>query len=276
MHAFILALALAAASLYLTATWSLGRRLRAAPAVGELRTPKLPAFTVLAVAAHGVLLYLGIVGDQGLKLGFFNAASLIAWVAALVLVIGAARRPLDNLGLLVLPLAALLIVPTVIWPDQRPVATRGGLGIDVHVLTSVLAYAVLTVAACQALLLAYQERRLHARRPRGVLHILPPLKVQEELLFQLIAVGFVLLTLSLGTGIAFVADMLAQHLAHKTVLSWLAWLIFGVLLWGRWRHGWRGRTAVGWSLAGFAVLALAYFGAKLVLELIKGTHWYPG
>lgn len=276
MRVFILALALTSVGLYLTATWLLGRRLLAPPAAGTAGAAKLPAFTVMAVLAHGILLYLGIVGDGGLKLGLFNAASLVAWVAALVIVIGAARRPLDNLGLLVLPLAAILIVPTVIWPDQRAVITRGGLGIDIHVLSSVLAYAVLTVAACQAVLLAYQERRLSGKRPRGVLNILPPLKVQEELLFQLIAIGFVLLTLSLGTGIAFVANMLAQHLVHKTVLSWLAWVIFGVLLWGRWRHGWRGRTAVRWSLAGFAVLALAYFGAKLVLELIKGEHWYPG
>ena len=276
MRALVLILALASASLYVTATWLLGRRLLAGAEHGEGPAPKLPAFTMVAVATHGILLYLGIVADDGLKLGLFNAASLVAWVAALVLVIGALRRPLDNLGLLVLPLAAALIVPSVVWPDQRASTTAGGLGIEVHVLTSVLAYAVLTVAACQALLLAYQEKRLSGKRPRGVLNILPPLKVQEELLFQLIALGFLLLTLSLGTGIAFVADMLAQHLVHKTVLSWLAWVIFGVLLWGRWRHGWRGRTAVRWSLAGFAVLALAYFGSKIVLELILGDRWYPG
>ena len=77
-------------------------------------------------------------------------------------------------------------------------------------------------------------------------------------------------------GVAFVADMLAQHLAHKTVLSILAWALFGVLLWGRWRYGWRGRTAVRLSLIGFAVLSLAYFGSKLVLELILERHWFAG
>jgi ABC-type uncharacterized transport system permease subunit len=55
---------------------------------------------------------------------------------------------------------------------------------------------------------------------------------------------------------------------HKTVLSILAWWVFAILLWGHWRYGWRGRTAIRWSLSGFVVLMLAYFGTKLVIELI--------
>ena len=237
--------------------------------------PRLPVIAFVAVALHGALLYSGVVTDKGLQLGFFHAASLVAWVAAVLLMLGALRRPLDNLGLLVLPLAALLIVPSVIWPDTPRLASERNLGTEVHVLVSVLAFALLTIAACQSMLLAYQEHRLSQKRPGGLMHILPPLKIQEELLFQLIAMGFFLLTLSLATGVAFVADMLAQHLAHKTVLSIIAWLIFAVLLWGRWRYGWRGRTAVRLSLAGFVVLGLAYFGTKLVLELILERHWYP-
>lgn len=271
-----LALALIAVTLYVTATLLFGRRLVAAQGHGEEVSAKLPALTVAAVALHGALLYTAIVGDDGLHIGFFSAASLFAWVAALLLLLGTMRRPLDNLGLLVLPLAAVLIIPSVLWPESRPLSAKLGMGTQVHVVVSVLAYAVLTIAACQSLILAYQEQRLSRKRPRGVLHILPPLMIQEELLFQLIALGFFLLTLSLATGMAFVADMFAQHLVHKTILSLMAWLVFGVLLWGRWRHGWRGRMAVRLSLAGFVILALAYFGSKLVLELILHRHWYSG
>jgi ABC-type uncharacterized transport system permease subunit len=84
----------------------------------------------------------------------------------------------------------------------------------------------------------------------------------------MIGAGFVLLTLALISGFAFLDDMFAQHLVHKTVLSTLAWLIFGGLLIGRFRYGWRGRTAITWTLSGFGVLILAYFGSKAVLELI--------
>jgi ABC-type uncharacterized transport system permease subunit len=276
MHApWTLALALMSAALYVAATVVLGRRLATWQEALDSAAPRLPLIAVAAVALHGVALYAGVVTDHGLHLGFFHVASLVTWVAALLLLIGNLRRPLDNLGLLVLPLAALLIVPSVIWPDTRTFESERNLGTDIHVLVSVLAFALLTIAACQSMLLAYQDHRLSHKRPGGLMHILPPLKIQEELLFQLIGLGFFLLTLSLVSGFAFVADMLAQHLAHKTVLSVIAWLIFAVLLWGRWRHGWRGRTAVRLSLAGFVVLGLAYFGSKLVLEVILQRHWYP-
>ena len=97
---------------------------------------------------------------------------------------------------------------------------------------------------------------------------LPPLDTTEELLFTLLAAGFCLLSLSLMSGFFFLENMFYQHLAHKTVLSCIAWAIFGVLLFGRWRFGWRGKTVVHWTLAGFVLLILAYFGSKLVLEIV--------
>ena len=80
--------------------------------------------------------------------------------------------------------------------------------------------------------------------------------------------AFALLTLALATGAMFVEDLLGQHLAHKTVFSILAWLVFGALLYGRWRHGWRGERAARLALAGMVVLAIAFLGSKFVLELV--------
>ena len=95
----------------------------------------------------------------------------------------------------------------------------------------------------------------------------------ERLLFQLVGLGFALLSAALLTGLAFIEDWLAQHLAHKTVLSVTAWMIFGGLLWGRWQFGLRGRAATRWTLAGYGVLILAYFGSKLVLEIVLDARW---
>jgi len=96
------------------------------------------------------------------------------------------------------------------------------------------------------------------------------------MLFQLILVGFILLTLTLITGLWFVRDWLAQHLAHKTILSVTAWVLFGILLWGRWKFGWRGRTAIRWTLAGYLFLILAYFGSRIILEEVFNRHWTGG
>ncbi|MGR9000150.1 MAG: cytochrome C assembly family protein, partial [Gammaproteobacteria bacterium] len=97
---------------------------------------------------------------------------------------------------------------------------------------------------------------------------LPPLQTMESLLFQMLATGLFFLTISLVSGFVFIEDVFAQHLAHKTVLSILAWLIFSALLIGRSRYGWRGQIAIQWTLIGFVSLLLAYFGSKLVLEII--------
>jgi ABC-type uncharacterized transport system permease subunit len=81
------------------------------------------------------------------------------------------------------------------------------------------------------------------------------------------------LTLALVTGSFFVEDLFAQHLVHKVALAVVAWVVFGILLLGRWRMGWRGRQALRWTLSGYVLLGLAYFGSKLVLEVILGKHW---
>ncbi len=65
-------------------------------------------------------------------------------------------------------------------------------------------------------------------------------------------------------------DLLAQKLVHKTVLSVLSWVVFGVLLIGRRRYGWRGAKAVHWTLTAMALLLLAFFGSQFVIELVFG------
>ena len=90
----------------------------------------------------------------------------------------------------------------------------------------------------------------------------------EVLLFQTIGFGFIFLSTALLSGFFFVEDLFAQQLVHKTVLSIIGWFILAVLLFGRFKFGWRGRIAIRWTLAAFVFIMLAYFGSKLVLEFI--------
>lgn len=145
--------------------------------------------------------------------------------------------------------------------------------LQLHIVLSVLGAGLLTLAAAQAITLALQDALLHGGSAHRLVRALPPLQTMERILFVLIGLGFFMLSLSLLSGLLFVEDLLAQHLAQKTVLSIAAWGVFGGLLWGRWRWGWRGRTAVRWALTGYVVLVLAYFGSKLVLEQILTRHW---
>ena len=152
-------------------------------------------------------------------------------------------------------------------------ATAPGWELTAHILLSMGAAALLFAAAVTALLLVFLDRRLRTRRIANLPSGMPPLDRLEKVMFRLIGAGFVLLTLALFTGFVFVTNLFTQNLVQKTVLSLIAWLLFGVLLIGRLRFGWRGRSAVRWTLWGFGVLAVAYFGVKFVLEYVFGRHW---
>jgi ABC-type uncharacterized transport system permease subunit len=221
-----------------------------------------------AVVIHGSLLYSSLLTPNGLNLGIFHAASLVAMTASLLLLLAAYIEPVENLGIAVFPLAALGIGLTMLYPAPHIITSASAWQLTSHILTSLLAYSILGLAVLQAILLAIQDNHLRNRSPGGFIRALPPLQTMESLLFQMIATGFALLTLALVTGALFLEDIFAQHLVHKTTLSIIAWAVFAILLWGRWRFGWRGRTAIRWTIGGFMFLMLAYFGSKFVLELV--------
>ncbi len=264
----LLAAAAVACLFYAAAALQLGRRMLRGAEAAEVSSRAPLALALGALLVHGYLVLATTVVDDGLHLGLFNAASLVAWAVALLLAVAALRMPVENLGIAIFPVAGLLALASAVAPSGGAVISSSSRGLELHILSSVLAYSLLTIAAFQAVLLALQDRQLHNRQPGGVIRALPPLQTMERLLFRMIAVGFVLLSLSLLSGLVFLEDLFAQHLLHKTVLSIAAWGVFGTLLWGRWRLGWRGRVAIRWTLAGFAVLMLAYFGSKFVLELV--------
>jgi ABC-type uncharacterized transport system permease subunit len=193
--------------------------------------------------------------------------SLVACVVSALTVLVNLSRPVAALGVIVFPLTAILLgVDAFLAPPTMPQPMDWQ--IKLHVTFALLAFGVLSIAAALALLLAMQERALRHRQFGALLRALPPLTLTETLLFRLIGAGFVLLSLTLLSGILFVDDLFGQHLIHKTALSIAAWLVFGLLLFGRRQYGWRGRRAVNLTLAGMAFLLLAFFGSKFVLELI--------
>jgi ABC-type uncharacterized transport system permease subunit len=258
---------LIALGLYLLSAALLARRL----AQGGPQVPgTIWIAPALAAALHVASHALAWREAGGANLHFFSALSLVGLgMAGLTLLVGMRGR-MAALGMIVFPIAAvtLLLYGWMGRQDPQPLDWR----LQLHAWCALLAYATLAIASVLALLLWVQERALRQRRLHGWLRALPPLTELESLVFRSITVGFGLLTATLLTGALFVEDLLAQHLAHKTVFSVLSWLAFGALLLGRRRYGWRGAKAVRWTLAAMALLVLAFFGSNLVLELILGRR----
>ena len=268
---FTLLAALAAVA-YLGATAQIARRLARPPAERPARHVQVRIIVWCGAVLHAVALWPALAVPSGAGLDLPATVSVVG--LALAAVFGAATlwRIDYGVGALVLPLAAIAALVPFAWPG--PAIPAGAGAARVHAAISLVTWAVLTLAALQALVLGYQERRIRTKRPGGTLRSLASLDAQERWLFRLVGIGFFLLSLSLVSGFMFLHDMFAQHLVHKTVLSCAAWTIFGALLWGRRHYGWRGQTAVRWCLGGFAVLVLGYFGSRWVLEVLLERRWF--
>ena len=261
---------LAAFTLYLVASVIIVRRLRGttAPQAGnDQNRSLLLVLGLAAVGLHALCLWLTTVTPDGVRLGLFPMASMITGTGAALVALTSLYRRIEWVSALVFPLSALSI-PPLLWADSgyRPNPLAHGMAI--HVLVSILAYAVLAIAAAQSLLLLLQHRQLKSGHIRGVMRVFPPIQVMETMLFELLWTGAILLTVAILTGFVYLDDLFAQRVAHKTLLTLLAWGLFVTLLAGRHFLGWRALTAIRLTLAGFVVLVLAFFGSQLVLEYI--------
>lgn len=227
----------------------------------------------IALIAHVALLWETVFNREALVFNMAETASMIGLpIGAIALALSWRRPRFAGIGAILLALAGLAAAITNYSPEGFALE-RHNWEIAAHIVLSTVAYALLTVAAAMSIALALLDQRLRSRKPLGKLAILPSVEALESATFYALGAGFAVLTLSLFSGFIFVDDLFAQNLSRKTILSVLAWIVFGILLFGRWQFGWRGRTATRWTLSGFGLLGLAYFGSKLVLETILGRHW---
>jgi len=247
---------------YLFATAGLVRALRAQEKQAATALWLVVPALALHAATHGV----GWARLHGPDLHFFAALSLVGLGMAALCTVAASSQRLEALRVLVYPLAALFLV--LYQAAGHGTASTLGWQLQLHAWLALLAYAALAIAALLAVMLWFQERALRRRQLHGWLTALPPLTQLESLLFRSLMASFIVLTLALVTGVVFVENLFDQHLVHKTVLSVLSWIVLAVLLFGRWRYGWRGPRAVKLTLTAMALLLLAFFGSAFVRELV--------
>ncbi len=233
-------------------------------------TRHVNALVAVALLLHAIGIARAVVTPAGLDLSLANALSLVAGLAVLVAWATGLIRALPAVGAVVLPVAAVTALLPALVTGRYVVPYGGAPWASVHIAIALVAYAIFIVAAAEALVLAGIERRLHRGLPNPGAAPSPPLLTLERWLFILIGLGFVLLTLTLASGIFYSEELFGEpaRANYKNVLAVAAWITFATLLIGRWRRGWRGRRALKWILAGTLLLLLAYVGSKFVAEVL--------
>ena len=240
---------------------------------GCCRTDWLPrVLPLVPLLPHLYLLNQGVFGGEGIRLGFATSISAVAALTVLTYAAASWRYHLGGVQGFVMAFAALSVLAEAVSPMPHPAAHSALPVFKLHLAMAFAAYSLFTIAALHAGLIALAQKHLHKAVPPVLVSGLPPLLTLEKLLFRMIQAGFLLLTLTLVSGVFFSEEIFgkAVTLNHKTVFGIASWLIFGALLLGRRIYGWRGRTAIYWTLSGFVSLMLAYVGVKFVLEVLLG------
>lgn len=223
-----------------------------------------------AVVTHGAALHAAIFPGMDMRFGFGVAMSLMVWLAVCFYWVETLYTRLEGLHAVIMPAGAIASLIPMFFPGDHVLTNAGSPAFRVHFVIAMLAYSLFTLAALHAMLMSVAGRQLHNARFSRLLAGLPPLLTMEALLFRLISIAFVLLTLTLVTGVLFSETLFGQavRIDHKTVFAFISWLLFGGLLMGRRLWGWRGRVALRWTLAGFVALMLAYVGSRFVIEIV--------
>lgn len=264
---------LIAAALYLTLSgllWRTRWHARQAQSMSTGLVARERVLLLAALALHGISLRNDIFGDGTMRFSFAIALSFMIWLAIALYWIESFYARIEGLLAIGLPAAAFAALLPGIMTQHHAVVDADSAAFRLHFLVAMLAYSLFALAALHALLMSAMKKDLHRGRLSPLLAGLPPLLTMESLMFRVIHIAFVLLTLTLISGVVFSEDLFGKPLtfSHKTVFAILSWIIFAILLLGRHLRGWRGRTALLWTQTGFITLLLAYVGSYFVLDVI--------
>jgi len=276
VHLVAAAVYLGLAGHFWNTRWRHAAPVDTSPANGQGLLPWERTAILVPLALHAWLIYATVFAAPALSFGFAQALSAMLWLAVLIYWLESLFFRLDGMQPIVLGAAAASALLPAFFPG-RPIEVSAELRL--HLTLAIVAYSVFTIAILHAVLLAVADRLLHtkmkspaahAELAKGAVANLPPLLTIEKMLFRLIAVAFVLLTLTLASGMTLSESRFGRALRfnHETVFALLSWITFAALLAGRFLYGWRGRTALRWTITGFVMLVLANIGTAFVLEVV--------
>lgn len=225
-----------------------------------------------AVVLSLIAIWHWVLGPNSPRMGLGSVAALIGLEVGIVALASTFLPRLRGISAILFVTAGVLSIG-LLGASAEGARSTLSMPLKVHAISSLVAYSLLAVGAILAVCALYQDMRLRRAQTGGWIQLLPPLSETERLVFALAIAGFVALTASIATGVVFVSDLFAQHLVHKTILSIVAFCLFGALLIGRALAGWRGKSALYLYLWGFVILILAYFGTRFVLEVVLNRQW---
>jgi len=229
----------------------------------------LRSIILIGLISHSFSLAAVILQPQGVEFGLFAMLSLAAAAATALLVAATYWQPALTILAPLLLLSCIVLIPlSHLLTPRMNTHTTLTLSHSGHILLSITAWATLILAWLQSFVAGFQSKALKQGKTNKLMNGFPPLQTTERVLFELLTLGWCLLSLAILTGILAFDNLLEQGLAHKTFFTALAWLMLGAVLAGHWLAGWRGQKTLRFARWGIAFMLIGYVGSKFVLEII--------
>jgi len=224
--------------------------------------------------AHASLIYITTISN-GINLNFSNSLLIVSWVTVFFYYFINRKIQFNGLENLTLIPALLIILSHPFLKNDQSFEIQMSINSIIHIIIAILSYSLLTVGAIFSIFILLFQNNLTKKYQNeenfsGNFSLLS----MEDILFKIYWFGFILLSITLFSGILFTNEIFGTSIVwnHKTIFSLMAWITYGAMLLGRMKYGWRGKKAVVISLIAFMFLLLSYFGTKFVLEILLNNN----
>jgi ABC-type uncharacterized transport system permease subunit len=224
--------------------------------------------------AHASLIYITTISN-GINLNFSNSLLIVSWVTVFFYYLINRKIQFNGLENLTLIPALLIILSHPFLKNDQSFEIQMSINSIIHIIIAILSYSLLTVGAIFSIFILLFQNNLTKKYQNeenfsGNFSLLS----MEDILFKIYWFGFILLSITLFSGILFTNEIFGTSIVwnHKTIFSLMAWITYGAMLLGRMKYGWRGKKAVVISLIAFMFLLLSYFGTKFVLEILLNNN----
>ena len=153
-------------------------------------------------------------------------------------------------------------------PEVIQIETTGWL--NAHIVSALLGYGFLTLAALASFGLILRERALKLRKRGPITTNLPSIALAEKLEFYSLATSEGILALCILFGIAAEYTISGTYfqITHKSIFTVSAFLLIGGLLIQHRLTGLRGKIAARIGLTAYLLVSLGYPGVKFVLDIL--------
>ena len=230
----------------------------------------------IGLITHGSLIYITTIAN-GINLNFSNSLLIVSWVTVFFYYLINRKIQFNGLENLTLIPAILIILIHPLLKNDHHIEIQMSAYSIIHIIIAILSYSLLTVGAIFSIFILLFEKNLTNKdKAEQSFNSNFSLLSMEDILFKIYWFGFILLSITLFSGILFSNEIFSSSNLldpqkiwnHKTIFSFMAWVTYGTMLVGRVKYGWRGKKAVVISLVAFIFLLLSYFGTKFVIEIL--------